>query len=323
MNTENPPSFKTGELLVREGLIHRDDIETALGIQEKRNAAVTLKKSRYLGMILCDLNLITPMDNYIVLHKHGKLVTLSSALVHQKKITRDRIQEVEAESLRTDMPLISLLIKKSLVSMPDMQQQLYDLFHIPFRSISDFVFNEKDRPILTQILNKETSEENGIIPMVIKDNTILFGMTAPENLLLIHHLNRRYPQYRFKSLFIPYSGFKWFHEIVYKAHPAFLSLAESEKEDEKKPVDLSLLFNFSAAVSHPEEDRKVIQTLYRQYEMLRQHLGHPQEENREDDFFDFIRESFARLSENYGSRTYDFSFQKKGDDVILQAKPKE
>ena len=81
MKTENDQAYKTGELLVKEGLIHPDDVQTALAIQEKRAASVSLNQTRLLGMILCDLNLITPIDNYAVLHKYNKLVSLPAALV--------------------------------------------------------------------------------------------------------------------------------------------------------------------------------------------------------------------------------------------------
>ena len=55
--------LKTGELLVKEGLICPDDIDMALSIQEKRQDSPGLKKNRFFGIILCDLNLVTPVDN--------------------------------------------------------------------------------------------------------------------------------------------------------------------------------------------------------------------------------------------------------------------
>jgi len=76
--------LKTGELLVREGYISSNDIDTVLSIQHKRRASATLRTGQLFGMILCDLNLITPLDNYYVLHRYNRLMSLDDALVKNR-----------------------------------------------------------------------------------------------------------------------------------------------------------------------------------------------------------------------------------------------
>ncbi len=322
MMTDKNQGYKTGELLVKEGLICDEDVSTALAIQEKRAASVSLNKKRYLGMILCDLNLITPIDNYVVLHKHNKLISLSTALVQKQVVTLDQMQSIEAQSLREDLPLISLLMKGNTVSLQTLQQVLFDLFHIPFRSISDFIFNEKDRPLLGKVIDRQASKEGGIIPLVLKDNTILFGVTAPENLLLIHELNRQFPQYRFKALFIPFSGFTWFHDIVYNGqtieHPPKAPAADKEIQP-----DLSLLMAYKARVSDPEVQWLAVQNLYSQYETLRTLLGHFQKGDRQKAFSRFIQDAHDRIVQTGGIGLVEFSFKKQGRDVVIMATPKE
>ncbi|MCF6248100.1 MAG: hypothetical protein L3J69_12165 [Desulfobacula sp.] len=336
MRGDSSQAYKTGELLVREGLIHQEDIGTALAIQEKRNASVTLNKTRFIGMILCDLNLITPVDNYTVLHKNNKLITLSSALVQKEIISLEKMQTIEAQSLREDLPLISLLLKTDVVTMQVMQQVLFDLFHIPFRSISDFIFDDDHQPLLLQIIDSRMAKENGIIPLVLKDNTVLFGITAPENLLLIHQLNQQFPQYRFKALFIPFSGFSWFHEIIYK-----ISKQEKQNSDThatrgrevfpdtavtkgyEKQVDLSLLLGHKAAIFDPKDQWSTIQTFYNRYEMLRTMLGHPETGDRQSEFTSFIQQAHKKITSEGQNPDVEFSFQKQGRDVIILARPKE
>lgn len=97
----------TGELLVKEGLIRLDDIHLALSIQEKRQESLSLKKSRLLGMILCDLNLITPVDNYYVLHKYNKLMSMQSAMVTKKMLSREVVLRAQNESQQQDIPFIT------------------------------------------------------------------------------------------------------------------------------------------------------------------------------------------------------------------------
>jgi len=71
--------LKIGELFVKEGLIRLGDIDMALSIQKEKKNSLNLNKSKLLGMILCNLNLITPKDNYYVLHKYYKLISIQRA----------------------------------------------------------------------------------------------------------------------------------------------------------------------------------------------------------------------------------------------------
>ncbi len=87
--------LKTGELLVQEGLIRHDDIQLALSIQEKRQASMSLKKSRLIGMILCDLNLITPMDNYTVLHKYNKIKSIQAPWYQKARFLKRMVAKAE------------------------------------------------------------------------------------------------------------------------------------------------------------------------------------------------------------------------------------
>lgn len=317
MKTETTSGHRAGEILVAEGLIHPDDVHTALAIQKKQAASVSLNKSRLLGMILCDLNLITPIDNYAVLHKHNKLVSLPTALVQRREISPEKMQAIEMQSLREDEPLISLLLKTNAVSMQTLQQVLFDLFHIPFRSISDFIFNEDDRIQIVKILDKQMSMQNGIIPMVLKENTVLFGITAPENLMLIQKLNRRFPQYRFKVLFIMKSGFSWFHDIIYAGQRS----ANLEEPKEVQP-DISLLLGYKTIVNDPRDDKAAIKTLYHQYETLRKLLGNDETFDRRDAFKQFIGYAHERITKKTDTRRIEFSFKSRGRDVLIVAKPR-
>jgi hypothetical protein len=308
--------LKTGELLVKEGLICLKDVDMALSIQKKRPDSVSIKKNRLLGMILCDLNLVTPVDNYYILHKYKKIMSIQSALVSTHKISKEVVSRTWNESQQQGIPFISFLLKTGLVSTGGMQALLFDLFHIPFRSISDFIFNEKNREELISVLNNEQSHKTGIIPMVLKDNTILFGITDPDNIVFIRQLNDLYPQYRFKTLFIPFSGFSWFHEIIYDTR-------REETAPEKEPLDLSLLLSFRTSVKSPEKEKESIQILYKRYERLRQLIGKPKRETLQDEFYKFIIQTHKSITREYKSHSIEFSLKKEDRDVKLMAFPKK
>jgi len=308
--------LKTGELLVKEGLIRPDDIHLALSIQEKRQASLSLNKSRLIGMILCDLNLITPMDNYWVLHKYNKLKSIQEALVSEKMLSREVVSNAKMDSQQQDIPFISLLLTTGLVSTTGMQSLLFDLFHIPFRSISDFNFNKKDSKELVRVLDKFKSRENRIIPLVLKGNTILFGLTEPENLLFIRKLNDLFPQYRFKALFIPFSEFSKGVKILYESSGKIVPPKD-------KSLDLSLLLGFKVSIRNPEKENKSIQTLYERYELLRQLIGNKKRGSQQNKFNAFINQTYKKITREYKTREIEFSLKKENQDVKVIAFPKK
>ena len=225
--------------------------------------------------------------------------------------------DIKNESMHQDIPFISHLLKKGKVSTTRMQKLLFGLFHIPFRSISDFIFNEKDRALLVRVVDKELSETQRIIPLVIKDNTLLFGITDPDNILVVRQLNEQFPQYRFKALFIPYTGFSWFSKIIYGG-----DLPE-DKKPEEKPVDLSLLLNFKTIIRDPEMEKKSVWILYERYEMLRRLIGKAKRGNFQDEFNLFIQKNHQRICKEYGVKQIEYSLKREGDRVSVAAFPQQ
>ncbi|MCP4671553.1 MAG: hypothetical protein GY857_09625 [Desulfobacula sp.] len=307
--------LKTGELLVKEGLINLGDIDLALSIQKEKKQSLNLNRPRLIGMILCNLNLITPKDNYYVLHKYNKLISIQSALIESSILSKDLVLKTDNKSQKQDIPFISCLLKQGLVSTTKMQQLLFDLFHIPFRSISDFVFSQKDKKQLIHVLDKDNSRENRIIPLVLKDNTILFGITDPQNILFIGRLNDQFPQYRFKTLFIPFSDYLNVSKIIYDST---ITQAPLSRE---KSLDLSLLLSFKTSINSPETELESIETLYERYELLRLLSGNLKRKNYLTEFNNFITHSHKTIAGKYKNQNIEFSLKKNGRSVKIIAFP--
>ena len=311
--------LKSGELLVKEGLIRLGDIDMALSIQKEKKKSLNLNKPKLIGMILCNLNLITATDNYYVLHKYNKLMSIQTALIENSMLSKDVASKIDQESRQQNSPFISSLLEKGLISTTKLQQLLFNLFHIPFRPISDFIFNQKDKNQLVQILDRQNSKKNSVVPLVLKDNTILFGITDPENILFIRELNDRFPQYRFKTLFIPFSDYLSMYKTVYDSH--FDSTVDSALFPNKKTLDLSLLLSFKTSIENPEMENRSIKTLYQRYELLRQLSGNSKRRDHLHEFNDFIIQSHKIITQEYKNRSIEFSLKKEGNRVKIVALP--
>ena len=311
--------LKSGELFVKEGLIRLGDIDMALSIQEEKKKSLNLNRPKLIGIILCNLNLITPKDNYYVIHKYNKLMSIQTVLIENNMLSKYVLSEIDQESRQQNMPFISSLLNKGVISTTKLHQLLFYLFHIPFRPINDFVFNQKNKNQLVEILDRQTAQKNSVVPLVLKDNTILFGITEPENILFIRELNDYFPQYRFKTIFITFSNYLDIYKTVYDSY--IDSTVDSAPLFEEKPIDLSLLLNFKTSIENPEIENRSIETLYQRYELLRQLSGSSKRRNHLHEFNDFIIQSHKTITEEYKNRAIEFSLKKEGNRVKIVAFP--
>lgn len=307
--------LKTGELLVKEGFVSLNDIETALSIQKKREASISLEKNRLLGMILCDLNLITPVDAYHVLYKYNKVKSIQSELISGKMLSRDTVLKISTMAKQKNLPLISLLLKTGRVSYTDMQKLLFDLFHVPLKPVRDLSFNTEDREKLIQVMDAGQSGKNHVVPLKLEDNTLYFGITDPDNMRLLHQLREQFPQYRFKVVFIPYEGFWQINKSIY-------DIGAGPAGPKEESPDLSLLLKYRTTICSPKSEKELIRTLYHRYEQLLLLSGRKVREDRFEPFCRFIEMSHRKISRIYRSACIEFSLRKMEEGVLIIALPK-
>lgn len=342
--------LKTGELLVKEGLIRLSDIDTVLDIQKGKTQRLSMNKIKLFGSILCSLNLITPQDNYYVLDKYSKVKSFQMVLIEKGLMTKDQVIKMDQAFRQEGTSFISHLMASGTIGLPDIQQMLFDLFHIPFRPEPDLDVQAQNREQLGQVLDETKAGQLGIIPLEIKERSILFGITEPDNIKSIRKFNEKYPQYRFHMVFIPYAVyqqyFDWIHhdaplpEIptapVEPTMPKPIILEESEPPrpilsiDPVMPeesgaanhLDLTFLLKFKTEIQNPAAEKKAVKTLYERYEQLRKLSGHPKREDHFTLFNEFIIQSHDKIVQTYQRDNIEFSLKKEGAHVTIIALPR-
>ncbi len=209
------PPPRTGEILVGEGLISHEDVNRVLAIQEQGRARPLSNTNRLFGMILCDLNLITPLDNYLVLYANQKLITMDDALVKASMVPAQTVALARRASATSRTPFFSVLLDQKLVTEPELQKLAYDLYRIPFRSIRGFRFDPQHKGELAAMVNEKTALDAGIIPLVKQEKVTLVGITTPSALLALGRIRENFLHLRFKAVFIPFSRFKSLFKQLY------------------------------------------------------------------------------------------------------------
>jgi len=327
--TENK-GLKTGSILEQEGLIHCNDIDRVLAIQANGTDGRSGKNRRLFGSILCDLNLLTPVETYQVLKKNNKLISLQDRLVSQSLLPASRVAELSARSAETGKPFLGLLLEENQVPKPVIQQMLLDLFRIPLRSISDIVFSETKRKTLSSIISAAEAGRYQIIPLVLKEETLLCAVTDPDALCFIAELDKKFPQYRFTPVFVSFSGFSWFFKILYKKSFDPKKTADNAQElppdqtqdlPAEKNKTLPPVPDFSVTISDPVREKDKIIQLYGAYEQTRQQMGCTLEPGRKPAFVQFIQQQHQAVIANYHCRAVAFSFEKQGNRMMILAVP--
>ena len=300
---------KAGDILVAEGLISQSDVETVLAIQ-KKNRQVGNRK-RLFGMVLCDLSLITPIDNYCALHKHGKLLSVGEYLVNEEMVDPAGLDALFARAGAEATPFISHLLDQKVIAKSRLQQILFDLFYIPFRSVSDIVFEKESRGPLAQVIGRADAEKHLCLPLQLNGASLLVGITDPSNLVFLRDLDIAFPQYRFTPVFITFSGFTWFYRLIY----------EKNWLGEKKSVDLSLLMKSSMVVCDPGAEEEKILAFFDRYERVRRAGQGTVGADRQSQFLEFIRHHHGEMSARTQCKRIRFSLKREAGRLKILATP--
>ncbi|MDD9302247.1 MAG: hypothetical protein HUK40_07830 [Desulfobacter sp.] len=242
-------------------------------------------------------------------------MSIKTYLVQTQQVSLSRIKEIEAKVETSSIPLISYLVEEEVVPKPRLQQILFDLFHIPFRSVSDIVFDKTSKEKLSRVIQKAFAAEHKMIPLQISGNTVMVGITDPENLICIKKLDQTFPQYRFTPIFILFSGFTWFYKLLYNENWS-LPLSCTPCPSPDRGMDIFI------EVRSPEQDKNLIDTLYQEYEKNQTALA-VKEIDRGQAFFEFIRINHGKITRRFGCSAVEFLLKKKGAGVLVTARPKK
>jgi len=311
-------SLKIGEIFVKEGLINPSDIDTVLSIQQKHENSPSIKATQFFGTILCSLNRITPVENYWVLHKYRKMLSLFDALVEKNMVSDKKLAQVYQQAEDTKIPVFGILLKQKVITKSLLQRLVYEYYHVPYRSISDFVFHPDKQSELCRVIKMEEAHEHSMIPLLIKKQTMLVGITSPENMLFVYRLNQKFPQYHFKVLFIPYLDFFWFYKLLYNQKKTG---QQSESGTIETVPDVSLLLKFETELSDPRRQIEFVRSFYHRYELLRKLILKKKQEDRSTDFIEFIMEKYDQIAKEYKCKKIRFKFKKTDGRVDILAKP--
>jgi len=219
-------------LLVSEGLARKVDIDAALEIQQGespdnrsgglRDQSEGIRKTpdgcpgvphsspsgddskseRTIGRILCDLNLVSPIDLGRVLKKYQKQLRLGEILLREGSINANQLEDALYEQQTQLQPLGYILIRKGWIDMDRLYSALSVQYNIPYKRFQRFRYTEQQKHELSRVVGKNFVQENLILPVLMEGAKLTLAVYMPEKMMCIHELRRIYVYRRMDCVLI-------------------------------------------------------------------------------------------------------------------------
>jgi type IV pilus assembly protein PilB len=327
------PFEHLGDVLVREGYVNESELENLLkrnldGIKlgkfalklsmltekELEDAFRFKRYRRALGEILCDLNLITLSELNLVFQKYNKRLRLGEILLQQDIIDKNILEKVLKEQNHKGETLGQILVRRSIITVDQLYFALSVQYNVPFHNLDGFVFYEKQKGALRDIIGRKYAEENFVLPLFLNGNNLTLAVSNPSKVEVVHELRAVNSHLRINCVLITDEKFEQLFAILY-----------GEMLDTSKTFNINggqtLLVHDKAIVSNPETDSPVIDKLYEQYEMVKIKLGIESQRSDGKLFKEFIEDNYRTICNKFHCNKVSFYIEPLNGKMEILAAP--
>jgi hypothetical protein len=267
-----------------------------------------------LGQILYDLNLVTLSELHQTFVKNFQTPKLGEILKELEIINQEILEEVLQEQSRSGFSLGRILIRKRSISVDQLYFALSVQENLPFHKLNGFLYSEKQKLVLRDIVRQRYAEENLILPLLLNANNLTVAVSKPSNSRVVQELRALNPHLRISCVLITDEKFEQLFAILYgELSPDSGLFHEFNK--------LTQSLHDEYVISDPLKEEILIDLLYEKYKTLNNTPGSKPIQNGEALFRSFIAENFHQLREKYNCKKISFSAEAENGEVIIMASP--
>jgi len=322
-----------GDMLAKEGHINNDELENILNKQldgiklgklalklkmiSEKELEEALKFKRYkraIGEILCDLNLITLSELNLVFQKYNKHLKLGEILLQQEIVDQETLEKALQEQKFKGETLGKILVRKSLISVHQLYFALSVQYNIQFHDLDGFVFYEKQKIALRDIVGQKYAEENLVLPLFLNGNNLTVAVANPSRVWVANELRSKYNQFRIACVLISDEKFEQLFAILYGE---MLDTSKELNKEERPDVTKT----GKSVISDLETDRILIDNLYERYEILREKIGGEFPRSDALLFREFIEDNYKDICDKFHCNSVSFYVEVGSDQVEILAAP--
>jgi hypothetical protein len=169
-----------GDLLIREGLVSRQQLDDALRAQAEA------EEPRPIGEILVDGRVITRSQLDFVLEKYHKKYRLGDILVETNAITEEQLETALDHQKRTGQKLGAALLELNVLSERQMKEALCKQVRATFVDLDTTTVERR----LSELVPREYAEQRRVLPVSQSADRLTVAMEDPADVEVIEELER-------------------------------------------------------------------------------------------------------------------------------------
>lgn len=204
--TEQDEALNIGELAVKLQMVKEIDLVRALSFKNYQ---------RTIGEILCENSFIRPEDLTHALEKYNKRLEIGEILIRQGMIDRKQFQAVVRKQSHSRDRIGRFLVKRGLISNHQLYHALSTQYNIPYNDLESFLYNQMQKNVLIKFVSEKYSRRNVLIPLTLRGDELMVGITYPEGLNAVEELKRIYLNLKMSVVFIDEEKFQLLFTYLY------------------------------------------------------------------------------------------------------------
>lgn len=217
-----------GELAFRLNMVSRKDVDNVLAIK---------RMQRTLGEVLCDLGVIKSENLNYILKKYNKQLKLGEILIRQGQLSESQYITALQEQKQTKEMFGELLLKKDIITADQLYIALSRQTNIPYRDLTDFSFDEKQKRFLIRIVGERYAQKHQVLPLTLKENKLVIGVCHPISLQSINDLKPLYSHLDMRPVLMIEDKFHDLFRALY-GRPAFPDGFKNDSIQEQLETEL-------------------------------------------------------------------------------------
>ena len=291
---------------IKRHLIQESDLESALKLKAYQKSTCE---------ILYERNLISLSELNHAFRKFSRDLKLGQILIQQALISEENLATALNAQAERKQTLGKILLENRWLAIEQLYFALSIQYNTPFQKLDGYVYYEKQKVALRNIVGQRYAFDNLILPLFQNGNNLTLGVSNPANIWSMHGLKSLYPELQMTCALITDEKFEQLYALLYgEVLPARIG----RRSVSSKPTETEATV---VVISSPGDQQALIKSFYQTYIAHTQKTGNKPAQDEESWFMEFIEDSFQSVCEKFGCASVQYRCDVKGSHAKILALP--
>ena len=290
---------------IKHRLIQEGDLESAIKLKNYKKSTCE---------ILYEQNRVTLSELNHAFRRFSRDLKLGQILLQQDMIHEADLEKALALQSVAHKPLGKILLENKWVALDQLYFALSIQYNTPFQKLDGYIYYEKQKVELRNIIGQRYACEHQILPLFWNDDNLTLGVSNPARVWSMQGLKSPYPKIQMTCVLITDEKFEQLYALLYgEVLPRPVNQFLSGQQNSNEVV---------VVIDHLKNQHAQIKSLYQAYKAQMKLVGGDKEIPQEETWFiEFIEDNFNTICNTYGCSGVQFRCIVKGWKPELFAAP--